>query len=65
MFAHTEDEGLLVLEVHESAGGPGRYAIHDDGLAHPVAARAAVLAHELHTCYGRQQQTPAFPGSLT
>lgn len=49
VFADYED-AVLVLERHECAGGPGRYAIWDDGSVHPVAARAEVLALPLHVC---------------
>lgn len=52
VFAQSDSEGLMVLEVHESAGGAGRYAIYDDGIAHPVPARKEVLAHEQHMCEG-------------
>lgn len=49
--AQTEDGGaVIVLEVHESASGPGRFAIWDDGYAHPVSAGRSVLAHEIHNC---------------
>ena len=55
LFAQSDDEGLMVLNPHESALGPGRYAVWDDGTVHPVSARAEVLAHELHTCPGLER----------
>jgi hypothetical protein len=54
-FAQSEDSGLMVLERHESAGGAGRYAIHDDGIARPVAARWEGLANSVHLCAGRER----------
>lgn len=50
VVAQTDDEGLLALEVHESALGAGRYAIWDDGIARPVAAKWEGLAHQIHVC---------------
>lgn len=41
---------VLVLDRHEVARGPGRYAIWDDGTCRPVAAAAEVLAHPVHQC---------------
>lgn len=40
----------VVLDSHETAGGPHRYAIWDDGIARPVTAKAAVQANTLHDC---------------
>jgi hypothetical protein len=45
-----EGAGRVVLDSHEAASGPGRYAIWDDGSCRPVAAGAQVLAHPLHVC---------------
>jgi hypothetical protein len=42
--------GRVVLDSHEAASGPGRYAIWDDGTCRPVAAAAEVLAHTVHRC---------------
>lgn len=50
IFVQSDDEGLLVLEVHESAGGPNRYAIWDDGSVHPVAPKAEIRANPTHLC---------------
>lgn len=55
LFAQSDDEGLMCLEVHESAGGAGRYAVWDDGTARPVAARWEGLAHSVHCCAGRER----------
>jgi len=45
-----DSPGRVVLDSHEAASGPGRYAIWDDGTCHPVAAAAEVLAYPLHQC---------------
>jgi hypothetical protein len=50
IFVQSDDEGLLVLDVHESVTGPERYAIYDDGSVHPVGRRAAVRANPRHHC---------------
>jgi hypothetical protein len=47
--AQSEDEGLLVLDVHESTGGRDRWAIWDDGTVHPVL-RHDTLGHFQHAC---------------
>lgn len=59
VYAHTEDEGLMVLEQHETAGGANRYAIWEDGMARPVTARAEVLAHQVHACPAVQSRMNA------
>ena len=43
----------VVLDTHETAGGPHRYAIWDDGTARPVTPTAAVRANKLHDCARR------------
>lgn len=50
VFAQAEEGELLVLEAHESAGGPDRYAIWDDGTVHPVSERADIRAYPRHLC---------------
>lgn len=47
----ADGDGRVVLDRHEAAFGPGRYAIWDDGKARAVAAGAVVLAYPLHQCY--------------
>lgn len=47
----ANDDGRLVLDKHEAAFGPGRYAIWDDGKARAVASGAQVLAYPLHQCF--------------
>lgn len=54
-YAETADGTSIVLERHESAGGPGRYAVWTDNIARPVSAGAAVLAQELHACAARRR----------
>lgn len=46
----AEDPSRVLLDPHESGGGPGRYAVWDDGKARPVYAGAQVLAYPLHQC---------------
>lgn len=50
LHAPTEDEGLVVLDLHESAGGPNRYVVWDDGIARPISRRREVTASARHTC---------------
>lgn len=50
IFVQSEDEGLLVLDVHETVVGPERYAIWDDGSVRPVTTRSSVRANPRHHC---------------
>lgn len=50
LLVQSSDGPNIALEVHESAGGAGRYAVWEDGLARPVAARWEGLAHQVHVC---------------
>lgn len=54
LLAHLHDgPERVVLDTHETAGGPHRYAIWDDGTAHPVTEKASVKANKLHDCARR------------
>lgn len=65
VFAETLDDTTVTLERHESAAGPNRFAIWDDGFARPVTPSASVLAYEVHLCEGlkryRRDSSPRQP----